>query len=219
MNKSVSLGHIYDQLFKSFGPQHWWPGETRMEIIVGAILTQNTSWGNVERAIANLKSARSLSPQALRQIALPRLARLIRPSGYFNIKAQRLKNFIDFLFEEYQGSLTKMAKTSLPRLREKLLAVNGVGPETADSILLYAFAKPTFVVDAYTKRFLSRHGLVPADAAYREIQQLFLRHLPPNSQHYNEYHALIVRLGKDYCRPKPACVQCPLREVMGTPRL
>jgi len=205
-----SLLKIYTQLHTAFGPQHWWPGETRFEIIIGAILTQNTNWGNVERAINNLKAARVLNPKKLFSLPASRLAQLIRPAGYYNVKAKRLRNFLNLLFGEYQSSLTRMGKEPLPVLRQKLLGVNGIGPETADSILLYAFNKPTFVVDAYTKRFLSRHGLVAVDATYDEIQRIFLAQLTPDVKMFNEYHALIVRLGKDFCRPKPRCEQCPL---------
>lgn len=207
------LQRIYKRLYKNFGPQHWWPGDTPLEIIVGAILTQNTNWGNVEKAIANLKRAGVLSLHALRSIPAARLARLIRPSGYFNVKTKRLKNFIQFVFTEYGGSLQRMAERPLPDLRRHILSVNGIGPETADSILLYAFDKTVFVVDAYTKRFLYRHNLIKGEEDYHDIQNLFARHLPRRRQFFNEYHALIVRLGKEFCRPTPRCVQCPLRDV------
>ncbi|OGX38560.1 MAG: endonuclease [Omnitrophica WOR_2 bacterium RIFCSPHIGHO2_02_FULL_50_17] len=207
------LEEIYGRLFKEFGPQHWWPGESPFEVMVGAILTQNTNWGNVERAIRNLKAYKMLSPRALHEISHARLAPLIRPAGYFNVKARRLKNFINFLFEEYQGSLKKMAEEPWPRLRHKLLGVNGVGPETADSILLYAFEKPVFVVDAYTRRILYRHNLAGKDAGYHHIQKLFMTHLDHDVRIFNEYHALIVRLGKDYCRPRPLCERCVLNDV------
>lgn len=208
---------IYDVLFRSFGRQFWWPGETPFEIAVGAILTQNTNWGNVERAITNLKAAKVLSAGGLRKISVRRLAKLIRPSGYFNIKAERLKNFIGFLFAEYSGSLKKMGRDPLPQLRQRLLTVNGIGPETADSILLYALNKPIFVVDAYTRRFLSRHRLIRVDAPYDDIQGFFMQRLKPNVPLYNEYHALIVRLGKDFCRPHPDCRSCPLLQALGRP--
>ena len=201
---------IYEQLFSSFGPQDWWPGQTRFEVIVGAILTQNTNWKNVERAIVNLKRQRVLSPQALHKISASKLATHIKPAGYFNVKAKRLKNFMEFLFAEYDGSLSKMAKEDLPTLRGKLLSVNGIGPETADSILLYAFEKPSFVIDAYTKRFLSRHKIIAHDIDYHALQELFAANLTPDVNMFNEYHALIVRLGKDYCRTKAKCDQCPL---------
>jgi endonuclease-3 related protein len=210
MNRRIILRQIYRKLFFNFGPQHWWPGETPFEVIVGAILTQNTNWGNVEKAIANLKKARCLTPRSLYGISTKKLARLIKPSGYYNIKAQRLKNFIKFLFKEYGGSLQKMKRETLGQLREKILSVNGIGPETADSILLYALDKPVFVVDAYTKRILSRHQLVQRDADYETVQGLFMDAFPAHAPTFNEYHALLVRLGKEFCRPDPLCGGCPL---------
>ena len=204
------LNRIYQRLYKVYGPQHWWPGETKFEIIVGAILTQNTNWQNVEKAIANLKREQCLNPEALKNVKISRLAALIRPSGYFNIKAKRLKNFINFLFQEYNGNLSRMSREATGILRQKLLAVNGIGPETADSILLYAFDKPVFVVDAYTKRIFSRHHIVDAGDDYHSVQRVFTEALPADIPMYNEYHALIVRLAKDFCKTKPECAQCPL---------
>lgn len=204
------LEKIYTTLLDFFGPQHWWPGNSSFEIIVGAILTQNTNWTNVEKAIANLKKAKSLTPKRLKEIPTKKLAKLIQPSGYYNIKAKRLKSFIAFLYNEYTGSIKKMFKEELHTLREALLEVKGIGPETADSILLYAGLKPIFVVDAYTKRVLNRHKLIPSKADYHEIQQLFLNNLPKEVQLFNEYHALIVRLGKEYCKKTPKCNECPL---------
>ena len=212
-NSRALLEKIYNRLFDRFGPQHWWPGETPFEVIVGAILTQNTNWGNVKKAIANLKNAGVLTPQALQKIPAEKLAELIKPSGYFNVKAKRLKNFLRFFFEKYDGDLEKMRGEPLISLRPKMLAVNGVGPETVDSILLYALDKKVFVVDAYTKRFLYRHNLAGPNAEYHDIQKLFLDNLPPQRQLFNEYHALIVRLGKEYCKPTPSCAQCPLKDV------
>lgn len=213
--RNAVLRKTYDALFATFGPQHWWPGDTPFEVVVGAILTQNTAWSNVERAIANLKRARVLSPRALRDIHPRRLARLVRPSGYFNIKAKRLKGFMRWLFAAYGGLLSRMFRQDLMTLRQQLLAVNGIGPETADSILLYAGQKPIFVVDAYTKRILSRHGLLAAEAPYDEVQRLFHAALPANVQLYNEYHALLVRLGKYYCQKRqPRCAECPVRAVL-----
>ena len=211
-DKKVILS-IYRVLFRHFGAQYWWPGQTRFEVIVGAILTQNTNWGNVEKALANLKKRKLLTPQKLSSISFSRLSELIRPSGYFKIKAKRLKNFLDFLFKEYRGDLNQIQGESADLLREKLLAVNGIGPETADSILLYAFGKPVFVIDAYAKRFLYRHGLAEEKTDYGSLQKLFTGALPEEVQLFNEYHALIVRLGKVYCRPKPDCEQCPLKGV------
>lgn len=206
------LQRIYGILFKHFGPQHWWPGDSAFEIIVGAILTQNTNWQNVARAIANLKRARALSAGKLRRLTKSAVGRLIRPSGYYRLKTNRLKNFLEVLHGSYGDSLARMRKVPLAELRQKLLSVNGIGPETADSILLYAFNKPVFVVDAYTRRVFSRHGLVPADASYGDIQAYCMRNLAGGSGVFNEFHALIVRLGKEYClKTKPRCGSCPLK--------
>jgi endonuclease-3 related protein len=204
------LQELYEILWQAFGHQGWWPGDTPFEVAVGAILTQNTNWGNVARAIQALKDHDLLDPQALRDLPEAELARLIRPAGYYNIKARRLKNFLDFLANHYENSLERMATASLERLRPALLTVKGIGPETADSILLYALSKPTFVVDAYTFRILSRHGLLPEACAYEELRQLFMSHLPPQVPLYQEFHALLVRLGKEWCRPQPRCPSCPL---------
>jgi endonuclease-3 related protein len=210
---------IYKTLYKTFGPQHWWPGDTPFEIAVGAILTQNTNWGNVEKAIDNLKAARAFSARRIHGMPVAGLAALIRPAGYFNIKAKRLKAFISFLMESYRGSMEKMKNEDLHALRERLLSVNGIGPETADSILLYALEKPVFVIDAYTKRVLSRHGMLPYDRPYAESQELFHASLKKDVKLFNEYHALFVRVGKLYCRPKPLCGKCPLVPVLGNPSL
>ena len=207
------LARIYDRLWAKFGPQSWWPAETPFEVIVGAILTQNTNWGNVEKALINLKKHRILSPPRLRSIPIARLATLIRPAGYFNVKARRLKNFIGFLFREFGGDLAAMRRESLETLRIKLLQVNGIGPETANSILLYAFEKPVFVVDAYTRRLLYRHGMIPPGAGYEDIQKLFHANLETDGKVFNEYHALLVRLGKDFCQPQPRCEVCPLNRI------
>ena len=207
------LQSIYTRLFDSFGPQHWWPGETPFEIAVGAVLTQNTNWGNVEKAIINLKEANALCPVAMDRMSEPRLAELIRPSGYYNVKAVRLKALISFLMRNYQGNIERMKNGDAQTLREKLLGINGIGQETADSILLYAVGKPVFVIDAYTKRMLSRHGILSEDSAYEDFQRLFHTHMQPDTELYNEYHALIVRTGKIFCRPNnPLCDSCPLSE-------
>jgi endonuclease III related protein len=206
------LPAIYSKLLQAFGPQKWWPAQTRFEVIIGAILTQNTNWGNVEKALDNLKRANCLSAKKLKEISFRELASLIRPAGYFNIKARRLKNFISFLFKEYDGQLDKMKRENDRLLREKLLAVNGIGPETADSILLYAFDKPFFVIDAYTKRVLYRHGITGEKSDYPTMQKLFMDALPHDAAMFNEFHALIVRLGKDSCRPRPLCERCTLRD-------
>jgi endonuclease III related protein len=204
------LNELYQKLWEAYGPQGWWPGDTPFEMAVGAILTQNTNWGNVARAIAALKDQDLLEPQVLQAVPETELARLIRSSGYYNIKARRLKNFLDFMGSHYQHSMTHLAADDLADLRPALLSVKGIGPETADSILLYALAKPTFVVDAYTFRILSRHGLIPEVCSYEELRQLFMEHLPPQVDLYKEYHALLVRLGKEQCRPQPRCASCPV---------
>ena len=204
------LALMYKKLYTSFGPQHWWPGETPFEVAVGAILTQNTNWSNVEKAIANLKKDKVLNPKALHDMSHARLASLLRPAGYFNIKAKRLKNFISFLINEYHGSMSRMEKEDLRSIRKKLLSVNGIGPETADSIILYALEKPVFVIDAYTKRVLSRHNILDHNASYDEFQGLFHSKLRENLSLFNEYHALFVRLAKENCRTKPLCTGCPL---------
>jgi endonuclease-3 related protein len=207
------LTEIYQLLFDRFGPQHWWPGETRFEIITGAILTQNTNWANVEKAIANLKSAHLLTPEKLYHLEIPQLAELIRPAGYYNIKAKRLKSFLNWLFNSYGGILENLENLDISRLRDELLAVNGIGPETADSILLYAFDRPIFVVDAYTARVAVRHGLIEPDADYEQLRELFQSNLPEDVRLFNEYHALLVRLGKEFCRPSARCPGCPLEKL------
>ena len=202
---------MYRALFKAYGPQHWWPGDTPFEVIVGAVLTQNTAWVNVEKAINNLRRERLLSLARLREVAPRRLALLIRPSGYFNIKANRLAHLMTFLSGRYGRSLAGMLRDDPGELRKGLLLVNGIGPETADSIILYAAGKPVFVVDAYTKRIFSRHGLVAERAGYDDIQQLFMGSLPGDAGLFNEYHALLVMAGKMHCKKSaPRCHGCPL---------
>lgn len=208
----ADVAGIYRRLRTRFGPQGWWPAETPFEVIVGAILTQNTAWGNVERAVANLKAARLLSARGLTRVPRRRLARLIRPSGYFNQKALKLKAFMAFLKREYGGSLAAMGRAPTAALRAKLLAVHGIGPETADSILLYALGRPVFVVDAYTVRVLSRHGLLPPGARYEEAQRFLTARLPRGARLFNEFHALFVRVGKEFCGTRPRCGGCPLEE-------
>lgn len=207
MNK---LRIIYGILYKAFGPQHWWPGDTPFEVAVGAILTQNTNWGNVEKAIDNLKSAHALNAKRIHEMPANSLAALIRPAGYFNIKAKRLKAFISFLMDNYNGSMAKMKREDTYSLRGKLFSVNGIGPETADSILLYALDKPIFVIDAYTKRVLSRHRIIDDEKSYDEFQALFHASLRKDLKLFNEYHALFVAVGKTYCKPEPRCDKCPL---------
>ena len=206
------LRELYQKLWAAFGPQGWWPGETPFEVIMGAILTQNTNWRNVAQALKALKEANLLHPRDLREMPEAELASWIRPAGYFNVKARRVKNFLDFFAQRYQDSLEKMAAEDLESLRAALLTVKGIGPETADSIILYALHQPTFVVDAYTHRVLSRHHLAPEACSYGELQSLFTANLPPEVPLYQEFHALLVRLGKEYCRPKPRCPSCPLHE-------
>lgn len=207
---SNKLQKIYDKLFACFGPQHWWPGDTPFEVAVGAILTQNTNWGNVEKAILNIKREDALNSEDLYNMPVDKLASVIRPAGYFNIKARRLKNFIDFLIKGYSGSMKKMKKEELEAIRKKLLSVNGIGPETADSIILYALDKPIFVIDAYTKRALSRHNILHHDSSYESFQGLFHSALKRDIGLFNEYHALFVRLAKENCKTKPVCSGCPL---------
>jgi endonuclease III related protein len=209
------LRTYHDELFRAHGPQHWWPGRTQFEVIVGAILTQNTRWTNVERAIAELRRERLLSVAALERVPAARLARLVRSSGYFRQKAKKLKTFVQFLREQYQGSLEKMFRAPTAELREQLLRLHGIGPETADSILLYAGSRPVFVVDAYTRRILERHGLAQGTESYEELRALFERSLPVNPALFNEYHALIVHTGKHFCRKRePSCEQCALRPFL-----
>ena len=211
--KRTQLHAIYRTLYDSLGPQHWWPADSTFEVIIGAILTQNTSWNNVEKALKNLKEKELLDPQKLYDVGEGLLARTIKPSGFFNIKAKRVKHFMQFLFEGYRGSIEKMFEKDLLSLREELLTVNGMGPETVDSILLYAGRKPVFVVDAYTKRIFTRHKLVPEDARYGEVQGLFMDNLEHDVPLFNEYHALLVNVGKNFCKSKPRCEQCPLNGV------
>lgn len=210
LSPNPSLKEIYQILFRKFGPQHWWPAQTPFEVMVGAILVQNTNWANTERAIRNLKVKKLLSPQKLKVVSVKSLATAIKPAGYFNVKAKRLKNFINFLFKTYGGNLTKMRSQDGEVLRRQLLGVNGIGPETADSILLYALDKPYFVVDAYTRRIFVRHGFLKGKCEYAQVQKFFTQRLPKDRKLYNEYHALIVRLAKDFCRTKPLCDKCPL---------
>jgi endonuclease III related protein len=205
------LDEYYNSLFTAFGPQHWWPGKTQFEVIVGAILTQNTSWTNVERAIGNLRSEGLLSPIAIERAPLGQIESLIRPSGYFRQKARKMKAFCGFLRAEYHGSLKRMFDTPTIVLRGKLLSVFGIGPETADSILLYAGGHSVFVVDAYTKRMLARHGWAHEEAKYEDVRWMVERQFPGDTERFNEFHALIVNAGKNFCRPQePLCAECPL---------
>jgi endonuclease-3 related protein len=204
------LETIYARLYEAFGQQCWWPAETPLEMAVGAILTQNTSWSNAEKAIQNLKINSLLSARALHAIDPESLARLLRPVGYFNIKTKRLKNFIGLLMNEYRGSMKVMGREDLSVIRNNLLAVDGIGKETADAIMLYALQKPVFVIDAYTKRILHRHDILNHDLPYEACQRLFHKSMRNDVQLFNEYHALLVRLAKDFCRTTPRCIGCPL---------
>ncbi len=210
---------IYYLLYRNFGPQHWWPGEGPFEVMVGAILTQSASWKNVEKAILRLKENNALSSAALRAMAPELLAELVRPSGYYHAKARKLKAMAGWLQEAYGDSLEKMSATRWPMLRKQLLEVHGIGPETADSILLYAANKPVFVIDAYARRIVDRLGISVEGKRYQDYQALFMQILPQSSRLFNEYHALLVALGKELCRKsRPRCQMCPLRNICLFPR-
>lgn len=208
------LTEIYNRLFDHFGRQDWWPGETPFEVMVGAVLTQNTNWKNVEQAIDNLKGIGMMSFEQLSAVPVDLLAEYIRPAGYYNIKAGRLQNLMETIKERYNGSLDGMMEEDTETLRQVLLSVKGIGPETADSILLYVAERPVFVVDAYTYRILLRHDLIPEDFDYYEIQELFMDNLELNAGLYNEFHALLVCVGKEFCKKSvPKCKGCPLEGV------
>ncbi len=207
------INKIYRLLYTKYGPQGWWPGDSELECVLGAILTQNTSWTNVEKAIQNLKDLNVISVEMLRLITTDELAQLIRSSGYYNQKALKIKNFINFLYENYEGELEKMFDQEASMLRDKLLEIKGIGPETADSIILYCANKPVFVIDAYTHRIFSRHGVVPEQTNYNEMQELFMDSLENDVEIFNEYHALIVKVAKEHCKKqKPICTGCPLED-------
>jgi len=208
----ADLKSYYKDLLDHYGPQRWWPAETPFEVMVGAILTQNTAWTNVEKAIRNLKSYGLLDPLKLHEIDQDTLALAIRPAGYFNVKAARLKSFMAWFVTRYGGEVERLKQIPAQRLREQLLEVKGIGPETADSILLYALELPTFVADTYTYRLLTRHGLLSEEAGYEDMQEFFEKNLPRDRALFNEFHALIVAVGKEFCRPKARCEQCPLRK-------
>jgi endonuclease-3 related protein len=213
MNKVYEIHKI---LLDYFGPQQWWPGDTPFEIMVGAVLTQNTNWTNVSRSIDNLKKENLLSFKKMHDMPDELLAEKIRPAGYFNLKAQRLKNLLNFIADEYNGSVEEMFLEDTVSLRENILTVKGIGPETADSILLYAGNRPVFVVDTYTHRIFCRHDIIAEEDGYYEIQEHFAFSLPEEVELFNEYHALIVRLGKEFCKKsKPLCIRCPLGELDG----
>lgn len=208
---SQILKNIYETLYSFFGPQNWWPADTPFEVCVGAILTQNASWKNVKKVIDNLKEKELLDPFKLYEIPLEKLSQIIKPCGFYNLKAKRLKNFVKFLVEKYQGNLDILFSKGLYEAREELLSIKGLGKETVDSILLYAGNLPIFVVDAYTYRILHRHYLVPEETTYDEIQALFMENLPHDPKLFNEFHALLVACGKTFCKKKePRCSICPL---------
>lgn len=210
---------MYDLMFEHFGPQHWWPGDTAFEICVGAILTQNTAWTNVEKAINNLKNAGCLDFKKLHQKNDSEIAQMIRPAGYFNVKAKRLRSFLNAVQNQFE-SFEDLQKLSMEKLREFLLSINGIGPETADSMVLYAFDKTSFVIDAYTKRILMRHSLASLEDDYYRLKEFFEDHLEPDVALFNEYHALIVMVGKNFCKTKnPQCDKCPLEKFNGGPTL
>ncbi len=202
---------LYAALYGHFGPQRWWPGRSRFEIAAGAILTQHTAWAGVERAIANLRAARRLEARRLAGLGLGRLGRLIRPAGTYRVKARRLLALSRFLLHGCSGRLERLGREPLAALRAGLLRVPGVGPETADSILLYAAGRPVFVVDAYARRVLTRHRIVPRGIGYEDLRARLESHLPGDPRLLNEYHALLVAVGKRYCRTVPRCAGCPLR--------
>ncbi len=216
-NLDSSLGRqlieVYRLLLDRYGPQHWWPADSPFEVIIGAILTQSAAWGNVEKAILNLKQAGVLAPACLRDLAIDKLAELIYPSGYYNAKALKIKAFVERLEDAYQDSLERLFSLDVSSLRRELLAIHGIGPETADSIILYAAQKPIFVIDAYTRRILTRLGFSPPRDDYTSFQTLFMENLPTEERLFNEYHALFVRHGKEVCKKAPLCDQCCLRGV------
>jgi endonuclease III related protein len=208
------LLEIYALLNGYFGDLHWWPADSPFEVMVGAVLTQNTAWRNVEKAISALKENNLLAPAELLRIDEAILAGIIRPAGYYRIKANRLKSLVRFFVSEYSGNIDRMSNEDLPGLREKLLTVRGVGPETADSILLYACRKPVFVSDTYTKRILLRHRMIREDADEAIIRALFMSNLPNDVSLFNQFHALLVHTGKEFCRKIPKCDVCPLGLLM-----
>jgi endonuclease III related protein len=212
---SATLVQVYQTLFDAFGPQHWWPGDGQFEMIVGAVLVQNTAWKNVKKALDNLRQADLLEPHALYAVPVEELEELIRPAGYFRIKAKRLRSLLRFLVEQYDGSLEAMFHADTATLCEQLLSVHGIGPETADSILLYAGGRPVFVVDTYTHRIFARHGWIGFDADYHAIQDYFQSGLPDDAPLLNEYHALLVHAGKHFChKSNPNCGECPLASML-----
>jgi endonuclease-3 related protein len=211
-----SLLDIYRLLYEEYGPQHWWPAESPLEMIIGAILTQSAAWTNVEKAIGNLKSNGTLTLTGLREIPQDELARLIYSSGYYNVKARKVKAFVEWLAERYGGDLNRLFALDVAAMREELLSVHGVGEETADSVILYAAHRPIFVIDAYTRRLITRLGLAPQKETYAAFQALFMDNLPHDEVLFNEYHALLVQHGKAVCRQAPLCTGCCLNSLCPT---
>ena len=212
MDTTKKLKKFYKLLLNHYGKQNWWPAPTKLECILGTILTQNTSWKNVEKGLKNLRSHMEINYKNLKNISVKELAILIKPSGYYNQKAKRIKRFIEFIEKNYNGDLNLMFEENVQELRTKLLSINGIGPETADTIILYACNKPMFVVDTYTYRILSRHKLIPVETNYNEIQSIFMDHLENSPQLFNEYHALLVKVGKQHCKKQAICNGCPLED-------
>lgn len=214
--KRDELLEIYRLLMNRFGHRNWWPADTPFEVIIGAILTQNVAWKNASRAIDGLTRANLLDPAALHEIAAEDIARLIKPSRFYNMKAVKIENFMDFYFNEYGGDMSVMSAESPDILRKKLLAVKGLGQETVDSILLYACDMPAFVVDAYTKRIFQRYGIFKKEPSYEEVQRYFTENLPEDVALYNDFHAQIVHLGNCICKTRPLCGSCPIAIVNGS---
>jgi endonuclease III related protein len=206
---------VFEQLLSALGPQYWWPADSPFEVIVGAILTQNTAWRNVKQAIGKLRESDLLTSRAISAVSLSELAPLIRSSGYYNQKARKLKAFCDHLRNHWQGRLDDFLSQDMEKLRAELLSLHGIGPETADSIILYAAGQPSFVVDAYTYRIFHRHGWVPETIAYEDLRSFFMEAMEPDVAMFQEYHALLVRTGHLHCRRKPGCDSCPLHEFQG----
>ncbi len=208
------LQEVYHRLYARFGPQYWWPGNSRCEVLVGAVLAQNVAWHNVQLAMDNLRQADRLTIAGLRETSADTLAELIRPAGTPRVKQRRLRHLVDFVVDHYDGSLDAMFRCDTKTLRKELLRVHGIGPETADCILLYAGHRPTFIADEYARRVMRRHGWVPASADYAQVRAQMQRYLPEDAMLFNEYHALIVATGKQYCRVKPQCTGCPLEPML-----
>jgi endonuclease-3 related protein len=205
---------VYRRLLEALGPQHWWPGDSPWEVMIGAVLVQNTNWKNVERAIENIREANLIDPQRLLAVSPEELAELIRPAGYYRLKTKRLRNLFEFVVDEYGGSIGALRRVDVHLLREQLLGVHGIGPETADSILLYALEQPVLVVDTYTHRIFARHGWIEYGADYDRLQDHLVGELPLDVTLYNELHALLVNIGHHFCGSRPTCDECPLAELL-----